>query len=55
MNQFIYKGVTYNSKKELKEATGLNSTKIKGMLKDQTIILKTNTEDCSYENNKTAI
>lgn len=51
MNKFIYKGVIYNSKKELKEKAGLNSTKIKGMLKDNTIKLITNTEDRSYEDN----
>lgn len=54
MIKFIYKGVTYNSKKELKESTGLNSTKIKGMIKDNTITLITNnTEVCSYENKNT--
>ena len=39
MTKFIYKGITYNSKKELKEATGLNSCRIKAKLRDNEIIL----------------
>lgn len=52
MTQFVYEGVTYNSKKELKQDTGLNSTKIKGMLKCGKITFKnnnTNIEGNSYE------
>ena len=56
MNQFIYDGVTYNSKKELRGATGLSRTKIQAKIKDKEIILIENTGVKPYENNnKTAI
>ena len=55
MNQVIYDGVTYNSKKELKEATGLTGCKIKAKLRDKEITLII-TDAKPYENNnKTTI
>lgn len=54
MNQFIYKGVTYNSKKELKEATGLTSCQIKGKIRDKEIIHFV-TDGMPYENTNSSI
>ena len=55
MNQFIYNGITYNSKKELKEATGLNSRKINAKLRDNEIQIIKNTGVVPYETNKTTL
>lgn len=37
--KLIYLGVTYNSKKELREATGLSGCKIKAKVKANEIII----------------
>jgi hypothetical protein len=37
----IYNGVIYNSKKELREATGLSGGKIRGMIKSGVIKIVT--------------
>lgn len=52
MTKFIYKGITYNSKKELREATGLSRTKINAKVKDNEITLILNTGVTPYENNQ---
>ena len=55
MNQFIYDRRTYNSKKELKEATGLNSRKINAKLRDSEIQIIKNTGVEPDETNKTTL
>ena len=54
MKQISYKGITYNTRKELKEATGLSWTKINAKIKDNEIIF-INTGETPYEINKITI
>lgn len=51
MNKFIYKGIVYNSKKELRDFLQISRVKFEAKIRDKEIILITNTGDTPYDNN----